>query len=102
MSPKFGVRGRWSSQPNILRYSLGNGDAAVSEDLGEDDTGGMQTRLFRPKSSQGEVSQVDVNSDVDGEFFDPSDGSSMNNPQTVEVEADTPDSPTTSGISAKR
>lgn len=102
MSPKFGVRGRWSSQPNILRYSLGNGDTAVGEDLGEDDTGGMQTRLFRPKSSQGEVSQVDVNSDVDGDFFDPSDGSSMNNPQTVEVEADTPDSPTTSGISAKR
>lgn len=98
-SPKFGARSWWSSQPNILQYSLGSGEAAAGEDLGEDGTEG---RLFRSKSSQGDASQVDVNSNVDGDHFDSSDRLSVKNPQTAEVEENTPNSPTRCGISPKR
>jgi hypothetical protein len=93
MSPKFGARSRWSSQPNILRYSLGSGEVAIGEDVIEDDIEGAQLRPFRPKSSQGDVSHLDVNSDVEAGHIDTSDGLPVNNPQALQVEEDTPNSP---------
>src|ERR1700716_291799 len=74
MSPKFRLRSRWSSQPNILRYGPDVEEAIASEGVGQEDTGGMQSRLLRPQSSHGHVSQMDIQSDVDGDYFTPADG----------------------------
>jgi hypothetical protein len=102
MSPKFRLRSRWPSQPNILRYGPDVEEAIASEGVGQEDTGGLQSRLLRPQSSHGHVSQMDIQSDVDGDYFNPADGLSMNNSQTVEVEENEPNSPLRGGASPKR
>jgi hypothetical protein len=77
-------------------------EAIASEGVGQEGTGGIQSRLPRPQSSQGDVSQMDIQSDVDGDYFDPADALFMNNPQAVEVEENEPNSPIPSGVSTKR
>jgi hypothetical protein len=77
-------------------------EAIASEGVGQEDTGGIQSRLLRPHSSQRDVSQMDIESDVDGDYFDPADALSMNNSQVVEVEDNEPNSPIRGGGSTKR
>ena len=102
MSPKFGSRSRCNSQPNILRYSLGTAETIVSEDAEQEGAGGIQPRLLRPQSSQGDISPMDIHTDIDGDYFDAADGLAMNNSQALEIEEDKPNSPIRGGSSTKR
>jgi hypothetical protein len=77
-------------------------EAIASEGVGQEDTGGIRSRLIRPQSAQGDVSQMDIQSDVDGDYFDPADALSMNNSQAVEVDENEPNSPISGGGSTKR
>lgn len=94
-SPKFGSRGRCSSQPNILRYSQGPADTMVSEDVEQQDAaGGVHGRLLRPTSSHGDISPMDIHTEIDSDYFDAADTLSESKHQAVEVEVDMPNSPT--------
>lgn len=102
MSPKFGSRSRCNSQPNILRYSLGTTETIVSEDGEQEGVCGIQPPLLRPRSSQGDISPMDIHTDIDRDYFDAADGLTMKNSQPVEIEEDKPKSPIRGSASAKR
>jgi hypothetical protein len=76
------------SQPNILRYNEASGEATVGEAAGQEDISGTQTRMFSPKSSQGDTSQLDTNSTMDNDYFDALDRWSMSNSRAVDAEED--------------
>lgn len=98
MGPKFRPRSRFNSEPNILRYSHDTEETTVSEVSGQEDTG----RLFRPKSSHGEIVQADINDDVNGDHVESAEILPVSNPQIVVVEEDKPNSPTRGAAPAKR
>lgn len=101
-SPKFGTRNRCSSQPNITQYNLGTVETIASEVVEQETAGGGQASLLRPMSSHGDISPMDVRTDLNGDYFDTAVGSTMNNSQGVEGEDGVSNSPIRGGGPAKR
>jgi hypothetical protein len=93
-SPKFGSRSRCSSQPNILQCHQSATEISASEDVEQEAAGGVHTRLLRRTDSHGDISPMDIHTQIDGDYFDAADTLTVSSPQAGEVEDDMPNSPT--------